>query len=116
MAVAPAGLHAYYLQLAPDPPQHLIIYIFTGRMVFLMPNPKCQSTEGRPRCPVVSTRALQPQLDAISEVCGLLSATDYRQMATEKLIRLLNEFLHIAALPAHMHLQELSSNTETRLG
>jgi len=47
-AVVSAGPYANNLYLAPDrkPHQHLITEFFTGRMLFLMPNQQCQSTEG----------------------------------------------------------------------
>jgi len=47
-AVASAGLHANNLHLAADrkPHQHPITHFFIGRLLFLMPNQQCQSTEG----------------------------------------------------------------------
>jgi len=47
VAVASAGPYANHLHLAPDrtmPAHH--DSVFTGRMLFLMPNQQCQSTEG----------------------------------------------------------------------
>jgi len=48
VAVASGGPHANHLHLTPDrqPRQHLISHRFTGRMLFLMLNQHCQSTEG----------------------------------------------------------------------
>jgi len=48
-AVASAGPYAKNLHLAPDrqPHQHLITQVFTGRMLFLTSNRRCQSTEGK---------------------------------------------------------------------
>ena len=48
-AVALAGQHANNLHLAADrkPHQHLVTQIFTGWMLFLMPNQQCQSTEDK---------------------------------------------------------------------
>jgi len=45
---ASAGQYVNNLHLAPDrqPHQHLITNFFTGRMLFLVPNQQCQSTEG----------------------------------------------------------------------
>ena len=48
--MASAGPYANHLHLAPasQPHQHLLItQFFTGRMLFLMPNQQCQSTEGK---------------------------------------------------------------------
>ena len=52
VAVASAGPYANHLHLYPDrypdryPRQHIITQFGTGRMLFLMPNQQCQSTEG----------------------------------------------------------------------
>ena len=48
VAVASARPHANHFHLTPDrqPCQHLITQFFTGRMLFLMPNQQCQTTEG----------------------------------------------------------------------
>ena len=48
IAVAWTGPYANNLLLTPDrrPHQHLITQCLQGRMLFLMPNQQCQSTEG----------------------------------------------------------------------
>jgi len=50
VAVALARPLASHLHLAPKPDNHasiLSLNFFTGRMLFLMPNQQCQSTEGQ---------------------------------------------------------------------
>ena len=44
LAVASAGQYAYDLHLAPD---RFLHSVFTGCMLFLIPNQQCQSTEGK---------------------------------------------------------------------
>jgi len=48
VAVASAGQYANHLHLASyrQRRQHLITQLFTGQMLFLMPNQQRQSTEG----------------------------------------------------------------------
>jgi len=47
VAVATTGPYVNHLCLTPDKHQHLITQFFTGRVLFLMLNQHCQSTEGR---------------------------------------------------------------------
>jgi len=51
MAVASAGPYANQMHLAPDRQDNHVstssLSFFTGRMLFLMPNEHCQSTEGK---------------------------------------------------------------------
>jgi len=51
VAVASAGPYANHLQLAADSnhASTASTHLFTGQMLFLMPNQHCQSTEGNPQ-------------------------------------------------------------------
>jgi len=46
VTVTSVGPYAHHIYLNPESRQHHITHIFTGQMLFLPPNQKCQSIEG----------------------------------------------------------------------